>query len=86
MQGYECNSCGYTLFMDAGTRKPSWCPSCRATMYPVDLPAPANCAEHVCEECGVKFRTAPETMAPYKCPSCNQTFPSTPDRRLKHKL
>jgi hypothetical protein len=85
-QGYECNSCSYTLIMEDDNKKSLWCPHCRATMYPADIEKPEDCAGYECPECSARFCVPGGALKPYKCPRCNYTFPTTPDRRVKHKL
>ncbi|HOO57423.1 MAG TPA: hypothetical protein PLN69_11405 [bacterium] len=86
LKSFECNSCSYIIFMDENQDSPSWCPSCRSTMSEAGIEGPEECVEYRCEECGAEFCTPPGAMEPYKCPSCNYTFPSNPNRRVKHKL
>ena len=87
-EGYECNSCSYILIIEDGVKKSLWCPNCRATMYPAEIEneAAADFAGYECGECGARFRAPRGRRAPYKCPRCNYTFPSNPDRRVRHKL
>jgi DNA-directed RNA polymerase subunit RPC12/RpoP len=85
-EGYECNSCSYILFVEDNIHKSLWCPSCRATLYPADIEKPADCVSYECAECGARFGVPKGAHPPYKCPRCNYTFPSNPDRRVRHKL
>ena len=85
-KAYECNSCGYTIFVVEDDGKDNACPTCRSNMFRADIPKPDSCAEYACEECGAKFCVPEGAMNPYKCPRCNSTFPATPDRNVKHKL
>ncbi len=86
MQGYECNSCGYLVFVPEAERKSLWCPNCRATLYATGVPMPENGAGVRCDECGAEFSVPAEARPPYKCIRCNYTFPSTPFRSVRHKL
>ena len=85
-QGYECNSCSYVLIIENDDKKSLWCPSCRATMYAADIEKPEDCAGYACPECGIRFCVPRGVLAPYKCPRCNYTFPTTPVRRVQHRL
>ncbi|MFH1539165.1 MAG: hypothetical protein ABIH66_09415 [bacterium] len=88
---YECGSCAYLVFVEEGTTqppaKPSHCPMCRSPMY--DAPGadtPPDEPTYECGECGYSLRVPEKAMRPYKCAQCNFTFPTTPKRRVQHKL
>jgi predicted Zn-ribbon and HTH transcriptional regulator len=83
---FECNACGYVIFVPEGARDPDWCPQCRSVMSRAsDHDGPAG-DDHACDECGYAFRTPLGAQPPYKCASCNRTFPSEPNKRVGHKL
>ncbi len=86
LQGYECNSCSYTLGAENVGHKSIWCPSCRATMYEAALEVGEDWPGYTCPECGFSFCVSPKARPPYKCPRCNYTFPSEPYRKVEHKL
>jgi DNA-directed RNA polymerase subunit RPC12/RpoP len=83
---FECNSCSYVIFVAVGARAPQSCPYCRGGMYAVGVYKPPAGTDYTCGECGYEFRIPAGASPAYKCARCNFTFPSTPGRRVDHRL
>lgn len=84
---FECGSCAYLLFTEEGHPAPSLCPMCRGPLYDApDAAEPPEETDCKCGECGYSLRIPKNATPPYKCAQCNFTFPTTPKRRVQHKL
>ena len=85
---YECNSCSYNIFLSEEEKKlPDSCPMCRGPMYKAgEIEEKRDAINRKCSECGFSFNTAADALPSYKCPNCNFTFPTTPGRKVEHKL
>ncbi|MEW5947589.1 MAG: hypothetical protein AB1742_15475 [bacterium] len=87
MKAYECNNCAYLIFAEETAAPPNSCPMCRGPMYHTDkIVKNEGAASYTCGECGYAFQTPAGALMPYKCAQCNFTFPSTPRRKVEHKL
>ena len=83
---FECNACGYCIFVSEDAHAPGWCPVCRSRMsHAADRHDPPG-ADYTCDACGYAFRLPEGADPPYKCADCNRTFPSEPNKRVRHKL
>jgi predicted Zn-ribbon and HTH transcriptional regulator len=83
---YECNSCGYVIFVAGEQREPDWCPACRSRMSHAGDEHDPPGQDYVCDECAYAFRTPQGANPPYKCASCNRTIPNEPNKRVNHRL